>query len=54
MADAVRCRALNRLLAVLLIIDAKTGAVLGIWYEGCKEWEVECTAELIEQTYLEF
>jgi hypothetical protein len=45
--EMVRCHATDKLLSVLLILDTKTGSVLGIWYEGCKEWEAGATGEFV-------
>lgn len=50
LSETVRCRAAEKLLSVLLILDTKTGSVLGIWYEECKEWETSTTGEFVTET----
>ena len=48
--EAVRCHAVQKLLSVLLILDAKTGSILGIWYEGCVEWETDTLSDFVTET----
>ena len=50
LVETVRCRAAEKLLSVLLILDTKTGSVVGIWYEGCKEWDTSTTGEFVAET----
>ena len=34
-----------------MVLDAVTGCVVGIWYEGCEEWETDdVTGDLVMET----
>eukprot|EP01036_Dinobryon_divergens_P033591 gene33591-43413_t len=50
LAEAVGCYGVDRLLSVLMVLDAVTGCVVGIWYEGCEEWETDVTGDLVMET----
>ena len=50
LAEAVGCYGVDRLLSVLMVLDAVTGCVVWIWYEGCEEWETDVTGDLVMET----
>ena len=50
--DSIKCRAHKRLSAGLFLLEARTGAVLKVWYED--DWDVMATKDLIQEEVLAY